>query len=103
MRRRSRECALQILYQLDLNEQIGADAQELDGAIADYWLSFDAREVDRELAERLVRGVASDLAAIDARIAAASTRWRVDRMSPVKKVALGGKLKRLVKETKQAL
>lgn len=27
----------------------------------------------------------------------------VDRMSPVKKVALGGKLKRLVKETKQAL
>lgn len=27
----------------------------------------------------------------------------VDRMSPVKKVAIGGKLKRLVKETKQAL
>jgi N utilization substance protein B len=83
MRRRSRECALQILYQLDLAGQLDA-ADALDRGINAFWLSFDdAQQVDRAFAERLVRGVCSDRAAIDASIEGAAEHWRIERMNAV--------------------
>lgn len=89
MRRRSRECAVQILYQLDIqNKLLGIDgdggAELVGSSIAGYWLNLDGDvPVDREFAERLVRGVCSRLATVDATIVAAAVNWRMDRMEKV--------------------
>ena len=85
MRRRSRECALQILYQMDANHQLGEDAEAgVDNAILAYWASFDGDiPVDREFAERLVRGVVQNLAGVDESIVSASDRWKLGRMAAV--------------------
>ncbi len=89
-RRRAREVALQILYQLDVQEQLG-DEQ----AIALFWRNFAAspEAADAALAadlteaqpfaEKLVRGVREHLAAIDAQIQSASKNWRLERMARV--------------------
>lgn len=91
MRRRSRECALQMLYQMDANQQLtvaGAELREewLEPAIASFWSNFDGADappVDREFAERLVRGVVRELVAIDAAIDGASEHWKLGRMNKV--------------------
>ncbi|MEZ4273213.1 MAG: transcription antitermination factor NusB [Myxococcota bacterium] len=87
MRRRSREAALQILYQLDMTEKLvvqALDPSELNEVIQAFWQSFDdAAPVDREFAERLVHGVARDLAALDEAITRQSKHWRLERMDKV--------------------
>ncbi|MCU1279442.1 MAG: Transcription termination protein NusB, partial [bacterium] len=86
-RRRAREFALQILYQLDVQEQL-SDEQ----AIGMFWRSFAATaEAEGALAadlgeiqpfaEKLVRGVREHLAEIDAQIQSASKNWRLERMA----------------------
>jgi N utilization substance protein B len=84
MRRRARETALQILYQLDVQPELAVDE-----ALARYHATLD-REAEsplddeaREFADRLVRGVAEHLAAIDERIGRASKNWRLERMARV--------------------
>jgi N utilization substance protein B len=91
-RRRGREVALQVLYQLDVQEQLSDDA-----ALALFWRSFAVRDEDvsgekgpendddesRAFAETLVRGVRSELVTIDALLARASRNWRVERMARV--------------------
>jgi N utilization substance protein B len=76
-RRRAREAALKILFQMDL---AGLPAEE---AIAAYWDCFDLEAEGDEYAGVLVRGVAERLADIDEAIRKASTRWRIDRMALV--------------------
>jgi N utilization substance protein B len=80
-RRRGREIALQVLYQLDVQEQL-SDEQ----ALALFWNNFaehpDEDEA-RSFAEELVRGVREKLAEIDALLAAASKNWRLERMARV--------------------
>jgi N utilization substance protein B len=88
-RRRAREFALQILYQLDVQEQL-SDEQ----AIALFWRNFAATaeaeggppaelgEV-QPFAEKLVRGVREHLAELDAQIQSASRNWRLERMARV--------------------
>ena len=88
MRRRSRECALQILYQLDANDGLeggGADEEELLAqSLEAYWKSFeDDAPVDRDFTERLVRGVAAGLEDVDSSLQDASANWRLERMSKV--------------------
>jgi transcription antitermination protein NusB len=88
-RRRAREFALQILYQLDVQEQL-SDEQ----AIGMFWKSFAATAeaegalaVDlgdiQPFAEKLVRGVREHLAEIDGQIQSASKNWRLERMARV--------------------
>jgi N utilization substance protein B len=89
-RRRAREVALQVLYQLDVQEQL-APAQ----AVALFWECFgtapdkEARfaelpdESHRAFAELLVTGVHQHLAEIDALIGQASRNWRLERMARV--------------------
>ncbi|MGZ3405272.1 MAG: transcription antitermination factor NusB [Polyangia bacterium] len=88
-RRRAREFALQILYQLDVQEQL-SDEQ----AIGMFWRSFAATaEAEGALAadlgeiqpfaEKLVRGVREHLAEIDGQIQNASKNWRLERMARV--------------------
>jgi N utilization substance protein B len=79
-RRKAREAALQLLYQMDLTGQ--AD----DEAFAAYWKSWPEEEQDprvREFAESLVRFVLSDENRIDAAIDAAARNWDLDRFSRV--------------------
>ncbi|HEY2744735.1 MAG TPA: transcription antitermination factor NusB [Polyangia bacterium] len=87
-RRRAREFALQILYQLDVQ------ALSDDQAIAMYWKNFaasaeaegasvaDLGEI-QPFAERLVRGVREHLGELDAQIQGASKNWRLERMARV--------------------
>ena len=88
-RRRAREFALQILYQLDVQEQLSDDQ-----AIGIFWRNFaataeaegatatDLGEI-QPFAEKLVRGVREHLAEIDAQIQGASKNWRLERMARV--------------------
>lgn len=76
-RRRARECALQLLYELEFHEH------EVDEVLADYWQNHRINEEVKEYTEWLVRGVVSRLSAIDAAIQSVSTNWRLDRMAMV--------------------
>ena len=88
-RRRAREFALQILYQMDVQEQLAdeqaiglfwrnfATAAEAEGAIA-----ADLGEI-QPFAEKLVRGVREHVAELDAQIQGASKNWRLERMARV--------------------
>ncbi len=87
MRRRARECALQILYQLDVTGGLGEeplDAPRLAASIAAYWQSFaPVSDEERVYAERLVEGVVARTTELDAAIGGASLNWRVSRMDKV--------------------
>jgi transcription antitermination protein NusB len=88
-RRRAREFALQILYQLDVQEQL-SDEQ----ALGMFWRNFAATaEAEgamaadlgdiQPFAEKLVRGVREHLTELDAQIQGASKNWRLERMARV--------------------
>ena len=88
MRRNDRECALQILYQLDLGGLFAPgekSAEQLDAAIAHYWGSFDKKKVtvDKDFSERMVRGIFDHVDSLDATIQGVARRWRMDRMNAV--------------------
>lgn len=76
-RHKSREIALQVLYQADVGET------SIDSALRDQWASFAETPEGREFAEALARGVAQHQSDIDALIRAHSTHWRLERMPPV--------------------
>jgi N utilization substance protein B len=83
-RRRARECALQMLYSLDVNPGLGVEQ-----VFAHFWKDFAgeaAEERDADVmgfAERLVRGAQQNLAEIDDIIQRASKNWRLERMARV--------------------
>jgi transcription antitermination protein NusB len=85
-RRKAREIALQILYQLDVQEQLTSEQ-----AAALFWQHFardaeppaDGDEANRVFADQLVRGVREHAAEIDALIGRASRNWRLERMARV--------------------
>jgi N utilization substance protein B len=88
MRRRGRECALQILYQLDVGKDLDAApaGTRVEQAMHDFWLSFEAVDgEDKEFAERLVRGVTQRLLEVDKALGGVSQHWRLDRMDKVDK------------------
>jgi N utilization substance protein B len=76
-RRRSREHALQVLFEIDLTG--GGTAVVLER----FWAGLDADESVRSFTERLVRGVLGDREAIDRRIVDAAEHWRLERMAVV--------------------
>ncbi len=76
-RRKGREAALQMLYQMDVSE---ADAET---AIRLYWANLGTTVEGQEFANLLVRGYARDQASIDERIRAVSQHWRLERMTKV--------------------
>lgn len=84
-RRKARECALQLLYDLEFNGMLeGADAER---AIEDYWGAFpDNGKINddvRGFAEALVQGVRGHDQQIDGYIQKASTNWKIERMALV--------------------
>ena len=76
-RRSGREAALQMLFQMEAS---GVDAEK---AITLFWRNFEADPEGREYADVVVRGIAETLPELDKRISAASSHWRIERMTRV--------------------
>lgn len=76
-RRRSRELALQLLYQ---NELTDASPEAMQEGF-DEWQS--ASEGVREFADRLLRGTLLRLAEIDTELGRQTTHWRLERLAAV--------------------
>ncbi|WP_394842400.1 transcription antitermination factor NusB [Pendulispora brunnea] len=76
-RHSGRESALQMLFQIEVS---GASAEE---AISLFWRNFEGEPEGRAYAEEIVRGVTAATEELDARIAAASKHWRLERMGRV--------------------
>lgn len=86
IKRQARECALQILYPLDMlgrEPGVAVDAQAVNDAISRFFDNFDADARARERAEAIVNGVVRERARIDEVIGAHSPRWRLERMALV--------------------
>jgi N utilization substance protein B len=72
-----REAALQMIFALEAN---GSSAERV---INQFWRETPGDPEGREYAERMVRGVATDLEKVDGAIRKASTNWRLERMARV--------------------
>ncbi len=85
-RRRAREAALQMLYQMEIG-RLSASV-----AIGSYWTSHDADAVVpddlREFANGLTRGTRERLPEIDAAITAHAQNWRIERMAVIDRLVL---------------
>ncbi|PYV00379.1 MAG: transcription antitermination factor NusB [Acidobacteria bacterium] len=77
VRRIARECALQMLYQLDVGKQAQAEI------LATFWLMNDHPEKVREFANELFTGAVSRLSHIDGIIQQHAKNWRLGRMAAV--------------------
>lgn len=78
-RTQARECALQILYQLDITKNDYRDSLKL------YWQNREELPADdiREFAESLVKGVMDNIATLDEIISKYATNWQISRMAIV--------------------
>jgi N utilization substance protein B len=76
-RRKGREAALQVLYQIDLSGEVP------DQAVASYFEYLTDGEEAREFATELVQGTCANREAIDAKIREVSRHWRLERMARV--------------------
>jgi len=81
-RRKAREIALQVLYELDVLEINAKEGMEL------FWKNFDAPEEARPFASILIEGTWDNSEQIDALISTCSENWTISRMSIVDKSIL---------------
>ncbi len=75
-RRKSREYALQMLYQYDVSHQ---SAGLSDG----FWADKDVPENIMEFTDNLVHGVINNLDKIDDKIRLSASNWSIERMAVV--------------------
>ncbi len=76
-RRKAREVALQVLFEIDA---LGIEAKE---AIELFWRNFEAPREARTFSSRLIKGVCDKREQIDTLIATCSDNWTLNRMSRV--------------------
>ena len=76
-RTNAREAALQMLYALE------AVVQPVETVIRDFWRELPGDAEERLYADSLVRGVATEIAALDETIRRASRNWRLERMTRI--------------------
>lgn len=82
IRRKARELALQVLYQMEVTHDpapAGPDS---------FWGHFPSRPASRDFAQRLVAGTVEHRAEIDGSLAEAAENWKLDRMSRVDLIIL---------------
>ncbi len=77
-RRRAREYALQLLFQLDVTKNKLNDKQ-FEG----FWEDIKEDNNIKEFANNLVRGTRENIAAIDETIKKAAEHWSIDRMAVI--------------------
>lgn len=76
-RRKGRETALQILYQMDLSDTPAEKAIQL------FWANLGATREGEDFANLIVRGFGANPESVDDKIRAVSQHWRLERMSRV--------------------
>lgn len=76
-RTQARECALQILYQMDVAQY------SLDQVLPSFWEFHPVGEDVRQFAEEIVRGTHQHLEEIDKKIAQYTENWQLNRMAVV--------------------
>lgn len=77
-RSRARECALQILYQIDITKD------DYDSCSRDFWQFQDEPDASiREFAQDLVKGTVENMGRIDEIISEHATNWKIERMAVV--------------------
>jgi len=76
-RRKARQIALQVLFQLDVSQ---VDVHE---GINLFWDNFDAPESARDFSTHLIAGTMDNVDEIDNLIKSCSENWSLDRMSRV--------------------
>jgi len=76
-RRKARECALQVLYELEFQKE------GVDEVLKDYWSRRQEPKEIKEYCDWLVRGVWNERAKLDASIQEVSEHWRLTRMAVV--------------------
>ncbi len=77
-RRRSREYALQLLFQLDLT-----DSQLDEKLLGEFWEGSSEDAEVRDFTHTIVRGTTENLNTIDKIIKKAADNWAIDRMAVV--------------------
>ncbi len=80
MRKRtlSRECALKILYQVELTKDT------LGNCLVDFWQNqIEEDQAVKEFSEALVKGVLDNIKLIDEKISLHATNWQLTRMAVV--------------------
>lgn len=77
-RRRARELALQMLFQLDFSED-----EPGRGFFSRFWQDIEEQDDVKEFAERIVAGTRLHLQEIDGVIAESAENWVLDRMAAV--------------------
>jgi len=77
VRRRAREIALQVLYQLDISQGDSREVLDL------YWENFRPSPKAREFCQRLIEGVRQNRDQIDQLIEENSENWSLKRMAIV--------------------
>lgn len=76
-RTKARECALQILYAIDINK---ADNNQ---TIADYWQFHQEDDIVKRFATDLVGGTVEKQQNIDGLIKRYTDNWRIERMAVI--------------------
>jgi N utilization substance protein B len=76
-RREARECALQVLFQLEF------DSSDADRSQAEYWAGRAPKDDVRDYASWLVHGILARRADVDGLIRDTSEHWRMERMGLV--------------------
>ncbi|MDP6491445.1 MAG: transcription antitermination factor NusB [Kiritimatiellia bacterium] len=77
-RRDAREWAVQLLFQMDLN-----NPKDMRPVFAHFWEDVDADDKARDYAERMVRGVMSRRGELDETIDTAVEHWDVKRLAVI--------------------
>ena len=76
-RRKAREYALQVLFQIDLT------AAAARTALDQFWSDHQAEPDERSFAEKLVNGVLEQRRDLDRWIVGSADNWRIERMAVV--------------------
>ncbi|HEV3220935.1 MAG TPA: transcription antitermination factor NusB [Candidatus Cybelea sp.] len=82
LRTKSREFAMQMLFQWDMSEQEPAKLE------AKFWRAAKATEPTRAFANRLFEGAAKDTTAIDELIVRQAENWRLERLAVIDRAIL---------------
>ena len=77
LRRKSREFALQMLFEWDMTRQAPARVERL------FWKSARAADSTRKFANQLFEGAVAEAASIDRLVETLAENWRLDRLAAV--------------------
>ena len=82
LRTKSREFAMQMLFQWDMSKQL---PERLE---VNFWKSAKAAEPTRKFANQLFEGAAHDAVALDEIIVKHAENWRLDRLAAIDRAIL---------------